>query len=128
MTPLSPQHKLDVAALLEDLEHYRPRRSGWSWRRRLERHSLGAFVYRNASADLARSVPLPAAAAFGDIDPQCDLVITTEIASGRFEDDLRRMRMAAWLQARVFISPLWARQWNGWARRQAGRVLVLYRS
>ncbi len=96
MTPLSPEHKLDVAALLEDLEHYRPRRSGWSWRRRLERHRLGAFVYRNASADLAHSVPLPAAAAFGDIDPQCDLVITTEIASGRFEDDLRRMRMAAW--------------------------------
>jgi hypothetical protein len=32
----------------------------------------------------------------GDLDPQCDFVITTEIASGRFEDDLRRMRMAAW--------------------------------
>jgi D-ornithine 4,5-aminomutase subunit beta len=30
------------------------------------------------------------------MDPQCDCVITTEIASGRFEDDLRRMRMAAW--------------------------------
>ena len=43
-----------------------------------------------------RSVPLPAAEAFDDIDPQCDCVITTEIASGRFEDDLRRMRMAAW--------------------------------
>jgi D-ornithine 4,5-aminomutase subunit beta len=41
-------------------------------------------------------VPLPAAHAFGNIDPQCDVVITTEIASGRFEDDLRRMRMAAW--------------------------------
>jgi D-ornithine 4,5-aminomutase subunit beta len=41
-------------------------------------------------------VPLPTAHAFGDIDPQCDVIITTEVASGRFEDDLRRMRMAAW--------------------------------
>ena len=31
-----------------------------------------------------------------DIDPQPRPVITTEIASGRFEDDIRRMRMAAW--------------------------------
>ena len=31
-----------------------------------------------------------------NIDPQPDCVITTEIASGRFEDDIRRMRMAAW--------------------------------
>ena len=41
-------------------------------------------------------MPLPSAHSFGNIDPQCDFVITTEIASGRFEDDLRRMRMAAW--------------------------------
>jgi D-ornithine 4,5-aminomutase subunit beta len=41
-------------------------------------------------------VPLPSAHSFGGIDPQCDFVVTTEIASGRFEDDLRRMRMAAW--------------------------------
>ncbi len=41
-------------------------------------------------------MPLPAAKYFGNIDPQPDCVITTEIASGRFEDDIRRMRMAAW--------------------------------
>ena len=41
-------------------------------------------------------MPLPAAHYFGDIDPQPDCVVTTEIASGRFEDDIRRMRMAAW--------------------------------
>ena len=41
-------------------------------------------------------MPLPAAHYFGDIDPQPDCVVTTEIASGRFEDDVRRMRMAAW--------------------------------
>jgi len=33
------------------------------------------------------------------IDPQPDITITVEIASGRFEDDIRRMRMAAWYGA-----------------------------
>jgi D-ornithine 4,5-aminomutase subunit beta len=93
---LSPDEKLDVREVLRDLEHYRPRRKGWTWRRPAPQHVLGPFTYRNASEDLARSVPLAAAHAFGDIDPQADCVITTEIASGRFEDDLRRMRMAAW--------------------------------
>ncbi|MDY0088080.1 MAG: D-ornithine 4,5-aminomutase subunit OraE, partial [Coriobacteriia bacterium] len=48
------------------------------------------------SATLERSIPLPAAHYFGDIDPQPDCVVTSEIASGRPEDDVRRMRMAAW--------------------------------
>src|SRR5690606_8277768 len=42
------------------------------------------------------SVHLPSAHYFDNIDPQPDVVITSEIASGRFEDDIRRMRMAAW--------------------------------
>ena len=88
--------KLDVREVLRDLQHYRPKRKGWSWRRKLENHRVGPFLYKNASEDLKQSIPLPSAQAFGDIDPQCDFVITTEIASGRFEDDLRRMRMAAW--------------------------------
>lgn len=41
-------------------------------------------------------MPLPSAKYFDNIDPQPMPVITTEIASGRFEDDIRRMRMAAW--------------------------------
>ena len=41
-------------------------------------------------------MPLPAAHYFDNIDPQPDCVVTTEIASGRPEDDIRRMRMAAW--------------------------------
>ncbi len=57
---------------------------------------LHKFVYKETSKGLERSIPLPAAHYFGDIDPQPDCVITTEIASGRFEDDIRRMRMAAW--------------------------------
>jgi D-ornithine 4,5-aminomutase subunit beta len=93
---LSPEQKLDLREVLEGLEHYRPRRTGWTWRKKVADHSVGPFVLRDSSEDLENSVPLPAAEAFGDIDPQCDLVITTEIASGRFEDDLRRMRMAAW--------------------------------
>ena len=93
---LRPHEKLDLGEVLRDLHRYRPRRRGWSWRSPSPRHRAGPFVLEDASQDLARSVPLPAAHAFGGIDPQCDCVITTEIASGRFEDDLRRMRMAAW--------------------------------
>ena len=44
---------------------------------------------------LEQSKPLPAAKYFDNIDPQPKSTITTEIASGRFEDDIRRMRMAA---------------------------------
>ncbi|MHB8944910.1 MAG: D-ornithine 4,5-aminomutase subunit OraE [Bacillota bacterium] len=90
--------KLDVEAVLQDLEDYRPRRHGWHWRKEPPGGVLtaGPFVYLEASEPLERSVPLPAAKSFGNIDPQPNAVITTEIASGRFEDDLRRMRMAAW--------------------------------
>jgi D-ornithine 4,5-aminomutase subunit beta len=93
---LSANEKLDLLEVLHDLEHYRPKRKGWRWRRKLANHQIGPFVFRDASEDLKQSIPLPAAQSFDDIDPQCDFVITTEIASGRFEDDLRRMRMAAW--------------------------------
>jgi len=93
---LSPDRPLDIGEVLRGLEHYRPRRKGWTWRRPVAEQGIGPFVYRETSESLAHSVPLPAARDFGGIDPQCDMVITTEIASGRFEDDLRRMRMAAW--------------------------------
>ena len=96
MAPLDPDEKLDLEALLEDLEHYRPRRKGWHWREQVPDQKLHKFVYKETSKGLERSLPLPAAHYFGDIDPQPDCVITTEIASGRFEDDIRRMRMAAW--------------------------------
>jgi D-ornithine 4,5-aminomutase subunit beta len=93
---LSPEEKLNIEEILEDLEHYRPKRSGWTWRQQKGAEAYGPFTYNNASDPLQQSVPLPAARDFDDIDPQADMVITTEIASGRFEDDLRRMRMAAW--------------------------------
>lgn len=57
---------------------------------------MGDFHYRNMSTPLKQSMPLPAAEYFENIDPQPAPVVTSEIASGHFEDDLRRMRMAAW--------------------------------
>ncbi len=93
---LTPNEKLDIPRLLEGLADYRPRRRGWHWREAVPDQRLGAFTYRETSKGLANSVPLPAARSFGGIDPQPDCVVTTEIASGRFEDDIRRMRMAAW--------------------------------
>lgn len=93
---LDPQQKLDVEKVLEGLESYRPRRKGWTWRKRLPEQELGAFTYSQTSPSLAEGGSLPAAKYFGGIDPQPECTITSEIASGRFEDDLRRMRMAAW--------------------------------
>lgn len=93
---LSPDEKLCIEAILHDLEHYRPRRQGWTWRTQRPGFQYGDFTYLQASAPLAKSIPLPAAKYFGNIDPQPDPVLTTEIASGRFEDDIRRMRIAAW--------------------------------
>ncbi len=96
MKPLKPNEKLSIEALFDDLENYHPKRSGWAWREKQESIQYGPFTYKQCSKPLKQSVPLPAAKYFGNIDPQPDCSITTEIASGRFEDDIRRMRMAAW--------------------------------
>ncbi|HOB34552.1 MAG: LuxR family transcriptional regulator [Firmicutes bacterium] len=94
---LKIHEKIDIEEILRDLEHYRPRRKGWTWRKPLPPGTqIGPFQYRQASENLKNSISLPAAKYFGGIDPQPECVITTEIASGRFEDDIRRMRMAAW--------------------------------
>ncbi len=91
-----PDEKIDIEALLEDIESYRPKRKGWTWRKPVDQLNLEDFTYYNMSEGLENSIPLPAARSFKGIDPQPEPVITTEIASGRFEDDIRRMRMAAW--------------------------------
>jgi D-ornithine 4,5-aminomutase subunit beta len=93
---LDPNNKLNVEEILNDLENYRPRRKGWTWRKPVEENKLGPFTYQQTSASLEQSRALPAAKYFAGIDPQPECTITSEIASGRFEDDLRRMRMAAW--------------------------------
>lgn len=96
MKQLDPQKKIDVEEILNDLKNYRPRRRGWSWRRPAKQKTEGPFTYQEISEPLRQGVGLMTAHYFHDIDPQPMPVITTEIASGRFEDDIRRMRMAAW--------------------------------
>jgi len=94
---LQPNEKIKVEEILKDLENYIPKRKGWTWRKKLpEGVKKGDFDYYQISEDLKNSVHLPSAHYFDNIDPQPDTVITSEIASGRFEEDIRRMRMAAW--------------------------------
>jgi len=92
---LERDKKIDLRAVLENLAEYRPRRKGWTWRKR-GGSQLGDFEYEQCSEPLANGAGYEGGHAFGEIDPQPDCVITSEIASGRFEDDIRRMRMAAW--------------------------------
>ncbi len=93
---LKPNEKLDIRSLMENIENYRPKRRGWVWRKPEPNLKLNGYTYSEVSSSLKNSIPLPAAKYFNQIDPQPLPVITTEIASGRFEDDIRRMRMAAW--------------------------------
>lgn len=93
---LVKNEKLNVEEILKDLENYAPKRRGWHWREPVENLKMGEFTYQEMSKPLKQSESLPSAKYFGNIDPQPRPVITTEIASGRFEDDIRRMRMAAW--------------------------------
>ncbi|HSL85646.1 MAG TPA: lysine 5,6-aminomutase subunit alpha, partial [Bacteroidales bacterium] len=93
---LAKNEKLNVEEILKDLEHYTPKRRGWHWREHEKDLKIGQFTYKEMSRSLVQGESLPSAKYFGDIDPQPKAVITTEIASGRFEDDIRRMRMAAW--------------------------------
>ncbi|MEG0133341.1 MAG: D-ornithine 4,5-aminomutase subunit OraE [Clostridium sp.] len=87
--------KIDVAEILKDLDKYEPKRRGWHWREEYN-EPMGEFEYMEISKPLKNSKALPSATSFANIDPQPRAVITSEVASGRFEDDIRRMRMAAW--------------------------------
>ena len=94
---LDPNTKIDVEEILQDLENYHPPRKGWTWRTvPKDGVDMGGFHYRDMSEPLENSVPMPTAKYFEGIDPQPIPVVTSEIASGHFEDDIRRMRMAAW--------------------------------
>ncbi len=92
---LKPDQQIDVREIVKNLDQYRPRRRGWTWRKPAPGLKMGPFTYQDCAEPLKDSVPLPPAHNFDNIDPQPLPVITTEIASGRFEDDIRRMRMAA---------------------------------
>ena len=93
---LKHNEKLDVENILKDLDKYRPKRRGWTWRTVEPGLKMGPFTYGDATTPVKNGVGVPSAKYFDGIDPQPQPVITTEIASGRFEDDIRRMRMAAW--------------------------------
>lgn len=93
---LTYNEKLDVENILKDLDQYRPKRRGWTWRTPDPQLHMGPFEYHDATDPLKNSIGVPSSKYFDGIDPQPMPVITTEIASGRFEDDIRRMRMAAW--------------------------------
>jgi D-ornithine 4,5-aminomutase subunit beta len=128
--PLDPEVKLDIEALLTDLESYRPARRGWVWREVPDDGvRMGPFTYRDMSTPLARSIGLPASRYFDDVDPQPSCVVTTEIASGRFEDDLRRMRMAAWHGAdHIMVIRRWARAMSTGCSREPRRASAVCRS
>ena len=93
---LDKSGKLDIKKILENLENYVPKRRGWVWREKAGDYEAGGYHYSDVSKPLEKGVPLPAAKYFGNINPEPIQTISTEIASGRFEDDIRRMRMAAW--------------------------------
>lgn len=93
---LEMDQPIDVEEILQDLENYHPRRRGWTWREKAEVQEAGPFHYHEISKPMAGSSEgLMTAHYFDNIAPQPMPTITTEIASGRFEDDIRRMRMAA---------------------------------
>ncbi|MGL4730814.1 MAG: D-ornithine 4,5-aminomutase subunit OraE [Clostridium sp.] len=92
---LERNNKIDVEEILKDLDKYTPKRRGWHWREPYN-NMVGEFKYDEITKPLENSRSLPSARSFNNIDPQPMPVITSEIASGRFEDDIRRMRMAAW--------------------------------
>lgn len=97
MKYVGPNEKLDIRDILSDLENYRPKRRGWVWRTPVPNLEIEGHTYSDCSTSLKNSVGIPAATRyFKNLDPQPTSTITTEIASGRFEDDIRRMRMSAW--------------------------------
>lgn len=98
MSDMKLQHneKLDIENILKDLDKYRPKRRGWTWRTPDPKLHMGPFEYHDATKPLENGIGVPSSKYFDGIDPQPTPIITTEIASGRFEDDIRRMRMAAW--------------------------------
>lgn len=97
MINYKPEEKMDIREILSDLESYRPKRRGWTWRKKVEKLEMGGHVYNDCSEPLKNSTGIQCALGYFDnLDPQPQETITTEIASGRFEDDIRRMRMAAW--------------------------------
>ena len=97
MKNYKPNEKLDIRDIMNNIEDYRPRRRGWTWRKHNPNLVMDGHKYSDCSTPLKNGIGIPSAVQyFNNLDPQPVESITTEIASGRFEDDIRRMRMSAW--------------------------------
>ncbi len=97
MKNYKPNEKLDIRDIMDNIENYRPRRRGWVWRKHIPDLVMKGHYFSDCSAPLKNGIGIPSAVQYFDnLDPQPVESITTEIASGRFEDDIRRMRMSAW--------------------------------
>jgi len=97
MKDYKPNEKLDIRDIMDDIGNYRPRRRGWTWRKHEPDMVMAGHKYRDCSTPLKNGIGIPSSVQYFDnLDPQPLESITTEIASGRFEDDIRRMRMSAW--------------------------------
>ena len=44
---LDPNDNINVSEILDDLEHYHPRRHGWTWRTPAPGLKLGEFTYED---------------------------------------------------------------------------------
>jgi len=49
MKRLEPNEKIDVPEILKDLDQYRPKRKGWTWRKPLENQKTGPFELKDTS-------------------------------------------------------------------------------
>ncbi len=97
MKDYKPNEKLDIRDIMDHIEDYHPRRRGWTWRQHEPGLKMDGHEFSDCSTPLKNSIGIPSAVQYFDnLDPQPVETITTEIASGRFEDDIRRMRMSAW--------------------------------
>ncbi len=52
MLNYKPEEKMDIREILSDLESYRPKRRGWTWRKKVEKLEMGGHVYNDCSEPL----------------------------------------------------------------------------
>ena len=57
MSHVKIDEKLDIAKLLENLENYRPKRRGWTWRN-CGKRDIGEFTFTQCSDSLHNSIKI----------------------------------------------------------------------
>jgi len=60
MSDMKLQHneKLDIDNILEDLDKYRPKRRGWTWRTPEPKLHMGPFEYQDATKPLENGIKM----------------------------------------------------------------------